>query len=139
MTNKALVLSTDKNITVMPLENESCTTCSVSGCKKKTVTFAAKNVHNLDLSVGKIVILKASKKMQIVQGLVSLLAPVLFAVSGYFLSIPICSFFGKPAGEGAKALGVLISFLISAGCVFFLTRKFPMPGTPEIECVLENS
>jgi len=136
MTDKAFVISVqDDIITVMPMGKEACATCGAE-CSKKSATFVVCNPNKLDVTAGSTVRLQAKKNMQIIQGLVSLMVPVLSAVAGYFLSSPICSLFGKTAGEGAKALGVLILFLISSGLVFFFTRRFPMPGTPEIVEIL---
>ena len=136
MNDRGIVVSMqDGNIMVMAMKSSSCAGC-MSECSRKSDTFAVANRLNLDVKVGSVVKLKATKKLQLLQGAVSLLVPILCAVAGYFLSGPVCALLGKTAGDGEQALGVLIPFLLSSALVFFLTRKFPMPGTPEIVEVL---
>ena len=136
MTDKAFVLSVQADaITVMPMQKDSCAACTAD-CAKRTASFTVNNPRNLDIKPGCTVKLSASRKNQAVQALVSLLLPILSAVAGYFLAGPVCAAFGFNAGDGAKAAGVLILFLAASLAVFFLTRKFPIPGTPEIAEIL---
>ena len=132
MTDKALVVDIkDGIITVMPMIKSGCAGCTAE-CDKKSSTFPVENSLGLDVKVGSTVRLKAAKKAMMVQGLISILLPV----AGYFLATPICSLFGRTAGEDSKALGVLIPFMISSILVFVFTRKFKMPGTPDIAEIL---
>ena len=136
MTDKALVVDIkDGIITVMPMIKSGCAGCTAE-CDKKSSTFPVENSLGLDVKVGSTVRLKAAKKAMMVQGLISILLPVACSVAGYFLATPICSLFGRTAGEDSKALGVLIPFMISSILVFVFTRKFKMPGTPDIAEIL---
>ena len=136
MTDRALVVSVDGGeIMVLPLLKSDCTTCS-AGCAKRGTAFAVKNPRDLPLKVGSAVRLCASRKMQGIQGFISLILPFLCAVAGYFCAGPIMGFFGKTAGDGAKALFVLFFLSLSSAGVFAVTRIKPLPGVPEIAEVL---
>ena len=132
MTQKALVTAiNDGRTTVIPMLKDACSTCT-SGCAKQGIAFEAKNPRNLPVKEGSVVVLAASRKMQVVQGLFALLVPFLSAVAGFFAAGPILKPFGITAGDGFKSLFVLSFLIISSALVFFITRKNPLPGTPEI-------
>ena len=135
MTKKAIVVSTDKKITVLELKKDECAGCSLA-CTKKSSPIEVSNPQNFQLKKGSLVLISAGKKVQAMQGIISLLFPVLFALAGYFLASPILSIFNKTAGDGAKALFVLIFLFTSASSVFFLSRKHSILGKAQIVEVL---
>lgn len=136
MTERALVITTDgSSAQVMPFEKDACATCG-GDCEKKHSTFLVKNPKNLPIKTGSLVTLQSSKKAQALEGLVSLIFPILCSIAGFFLATPFMRIFGKTAGEGAKALGVLLMLILSSTLVYLISRKIPKKGIPEI-CALE--
>lgn len=136
MTEKALIMSINENkILAARFEKEECASCS-AGCTKRNHAFEVVNPQNMEISSGSIVIIGANKKVQAVQGIVSLFIPFLCAIAGYFSASPIMSFFGKSISSDGKAVFVLLFLLLSSTLVFAVTRKVPIPGKPEIIEVL---
>ena len=66
------------------------------------------------------------------QGIISLLFPFLFAVTGFVLSAKIAGLLGMIATEGFKALCTLIFLCASALIVLAVTRIFPLSGQNQI-------
>ena len=46
------------------------------------------------------------------------------------------SLFGRTIHDDARAVFVLLFLVLSAAAVYIITRKFPVPGKPEIVEVL---
>lgn len=136
MTEKALIMSADEGkILAARFEKEECASCS-AGCAKKKHAFEVMNPRNMKISSGSIVIIGAGKKAQAAQGIISLLIPFLCAIAGYFLASPIMEAMGKSVSSDGKAVFVLLFLFLSSAAVFAFTRKFPLPGKPEIIEVL---
>jgi len=81
---------------------------------------------------GSVVMVGSSRKIQVIQGLLSLFIPFLCAIAGYFLGPSICGIFGKTISNDARAIFVLLFLILASAAVFVITRKHPMPGKPEI-------
>ncbi len=136
MIQKAIVTATNGgSVTVIPLLKDSCVSCK-TGCSKQGPSFNANNPLSLPVKQGSVVLLSASRKMQALQGLFALLLPVLSSVAGFFAAKPVMNQFGIEAGDGLKALFVLAFLVLASSIVFFVTRKVPLPGTPEITEIL---
>ena len=139
MTEKAYVVSVkQKRIfasLLAPLAKEGCASCAAS-CGKRSGCFEVANPKGVKVSEHSCVLISASKKNQAMQGIVSLLFPVALAFVGYFVCPVLLAVFGKTLSPDGRAGGVLLFFFASCALVFFLTRKFPIPGKPEIVEVL---
>lgn len=132
MREKGMVTSIEKDtITVIPLITDACLSCT-AGCAKRGKPFSVSNPRHLPLSQGSIVRVASPQSAQAFQGIISLLFPFACAVIGYFCASPIASLFGRTAGDGIRAICVLSFLVISASIVFFVSRKLPFPGKPEI-------
>src|SRR5574344_1615051 len=107
-------------------------TLSTAGCAKRGKPFNVSNPNKLSISQGSMVRVGASRGAAGLGGLVALLFPFACAVGGYFCATPIAAFFHKAAGDGLRALFVLLFLVLSATIVFFISRKAPFPGKPEI-------
>ena len=135
MTEKALVTSTENTIEAVHFEKEECISCT-TGCAKVKNPFEITNPKGFEIKKGSVVIVAASKKVQAVQGLCSLFIPFLSAIGGYIFSPAIMSLFGRTIHDDARAVFVLLFLVLSAAAVYIITRKFPVPGKPEIVEVL---
>lgn len=135
MTEKALVTSTENTIEAVHFEKEECISCT-TGCAKVKKSFEITNPKGFEIKKGSVVIVAASKKVQAVQGLCSLFIPFLSAIGGYIFSPAIMSLFGRTIHDDARAVFVLLFLVLSAAAVYIITRKFPVPGKPEIVEVL---
>ncbi|HAK68387.1 MAG TPA: hypothetical protein DEO40_04525 [Treponema sp.] len=132
MTRQAIVVSLDdEKIAVSPLQKGGCMGCG-GECSHSCPTFNVENPRELPLEIGTVVTLEAPPFSQAIQGIISLLFPIAAAIAGFFSAPFAASLFGKTAGDGTKALMVLLGLLISTALVFFVTRKFPLPGVPQI-------
>lgn len=136
MIEKGIITSIEgKKITVLPILKDACATCTAS-CSKQGPDITVCNPKNLQIKKGSLVTLSASKKMQALQGIISLLFPFMCAVAGYFVAAPVMKLFGieltATRGDGFRALFVLIFLALSSAIIFIVTRKKPLPGTPEI-------
>src|SRR5574344_25988 len=118
-------------ITIIPLITDACLSCT-AGCAKRGKPFNVSNPNKLSISQGSIVRVGASRGAAGLGGLVALLFPFACAVGGYFCATPIAPFFHKAARDGLRALFVLLFLVLSATIVFFISRKAPFPGKPEI-------
>lgn len=136
MTEQAYVVSVkQKHIYASLLGKENCRGCHVS-CGKGIGCFEVANPKGVKVSESSRVLISASKKNQALQGIVSLLFPVFLAFIGYFAFPKLTALFGKTLSADGRAGGVLLFFFASCALVFFLTRKFPILGKPQIVEVL---
>ena len=119
------------DVQVLPLPKDACATCTAS-CAKRGKAITAANPRGLPLAVGSVVTVTAKKSMQYLQGAVALLVPTLCAVAGYLLAPLLWALAGRTAGDGARALCVLLFLFLSGAAVFAVTRFSPIPGKPEI-------
>ncbi len=136
MTERALIVSLDDSkITAMHFEKEECATCT-TGCAKTRTTFEISNPKDFPLKKGSVVLIQASRKIQAVQGLCSLFIPFLCSILGYAISPALMEKFGVHISNDFRAVFVLLFLFVSSAIVFIVTRKFPVPGKPEIAEVL---
>lgn len=133
MKDRCLVVETEEKIKVVPLITDACLNCK-NGCAKQGTPFAVGNSKGFDLQKGDLVFIEASKVSQTVQGLVSLLVPFACAVAGFFISFFVNKKFNVPEKytEALQVLFVLGFLVISAGCIYFFSRKFKNWGKPEV-------
>jgi len=122
---------TNDTITVIPLISNACLSCA-SGCSKRGKPFVVVNPRHFAVTQGSIVKIGASKGTAALQGAIALLFPFFCAIAGFFCAKPVASLFGKTAGDGLRALFVLLFLVLSGILVFIVTRKIPFPGKPEI-------
>ena len=124
MTDNALIVSIEKSqILVKPLVTGACINCEKSGCAKQGKPFSVSNSQGFPISVGSVVKLKASKKLQIVQGFVALFSPILVAVGMYFLFGFFALKFGWQQKEVIQALSVVLGLIVSSLTIYFVTGK----------------
>ncbi len=136
MTEKVLIVSKEENkIFATLFQKEECENCNAN-CNRKNKVFEVENPRAIDVEEGDVVLISANPKIQALQGTVSLLFPFLCAILGYFISPTIMTALGRPVSEDVKAVFVLLFLFVAAFFVFFLTRRFPIPGKPEIIEVL---
>ncbi|WP_407397248.1 SoxR reducing system RseC family protein [Treponema sp.] len=135
MKEKALIISMEDKIEAIHFEKEECASCT-TGCAKIKNSFEISNPDNLEIKKGSVVMVEASKKSQALQGILSLLIPFLSSIAGYIFAPSIMGLLGKTISNDARAVFVLLFLTVSASIVFVITRKYPMPGKPEIVEVL---
>ncbi|MDO4506695.1 MAG: SoxR reducing system RseC family protein [Spirochaetales bacterium] len=135
MDEKALVVSIENGIEAVHFEKEECKSCT-TGCAKIKNSFDISNPQNLDVKKGSVVVIRASKKAQAIQGLLALFIPFLCSIAGYLLGPSIAGLFRKTISNDARAIFVLLFLVLSSAIVFVITRRKPMPGKPEIVEVL---
>jgi positive regulator of sigma E activity len=139
--SKAAVLriESDGTVWVRPVLEGMCISCESAGtCTKRGTPFKAVNPGNFPVCAGDTVALASSSKAKIAQGVYALLFPVACAVAGYALSPVIAAHVRVVAGEGLRALGVLV-FMFAAAGIVLATRKFAKKmAKPEITGVEEK-
>ena len=132
MRDKAVVNSiSDKDITVIPLITNACLSCA-EGCAKRGKPFSVRNSKNLDIKPGSVVKIGSSPKVEAIQGLLSVLFPVICAIGGYFASYPIAALFGNRPTEGLHAGFVLLFLAVAGLAVYALTRNQQRIIKPDI-------
>ena len=135
---KALVTSVEgDDVFVMPLIKSECASCA-AGCDKRGNAFAVANPRKFPVKAGDAVRLGMSSVWQNIRGLIALLFPFCSAVAGYFLAPFVASLFGKTAGDGWRALCVLVFLGVASGIVLLLTRGVSVSGKNEILEVLDR-
>jgi hypothetical protein len=112
---------TDSTITVIPLITGACMSCK-EGCAQRGHPFAVANPNNLDVKKGTVVKIGSSPTAAIVQGILSLLVPVICAAAGYFAATPAASLLGLTVTDAFQAGTVLICLLGSCTIVFSVSR-----------------
>jgi hypothetical protein len=139
--NKVAVLKieSDGTVWVRPVLEGMCISCESAGtCAKRGTPFKVVNPANFPVCAGTIVSLASSSKAKIAEGLYALLFPVAFAVVGYAYTPAIASLAGVVAGEGLRALGVLV-FMFAASGIVLVTRKIAKKqAKPEITGIEEK-
>lgn len=136
MRDKAIVVDVKEDfVTVVPLITNACISCS-SPCTKRGNPFKVLNKKNYAVEKGNLVKIGASKATQAVQGIVSLILPVIAAICGYFFSPAIISLFSKSGAaevtEGKRAAFVLAFLFLSGLIVFIFSRNSARLGNSEI-------
>lgn len=120
LTTKGIV--TDKKdgiLFVLPLASESCMHCLQGDCNKRGVPLLVYAPKDFDAQIGERVVLGSKDKKSILQGIIAVILPILFAVAGYFVSQKFHS------TEGVKALCVLICFFSSCAVITLINHKKP--------------
>ncbi len=132
MHDTAVVTAISKDgVTVIPLITNACLSCK-EGCAKRGHPFSALNSKNLPVKIGSIVKIGTFKKNEVLQGLFSLVFPILCAAAGYFAATPAAGAFGIQVSEGLQALFVLLGLALSTMLVFLLSRNMIHLIRPEI-------
>ena len=70
MDEKALVISIGDKIEAVHFEKEECKSCT-TGCAKIKNSFEISNPMNFEIKKGSVVLVRASKKAQAIQGILS--------------------------------------------------------------------
>lgn len=123
MVDNALIINLSENeIQVVPLISDACINCQKSGCTKQGKPFSVANPKNLEIKKGDIVRLKASANSQTIQGFVSLIIPLLGAISGFFIGGFFANKFSFNNVEMWQAIGVLLGLTITASAIFLLSK-----------------
>lgn len=123
MVDNALIINLSENeIQVVPLISDACINCQKSGCTKQGKPFSVANPKNLEIKKGDIVRLKASVNSQTIQGFVSLIIPLLGAISGFFIGGFFANKFSFNNVEMWQAIGVLLGLTITASAIFLLSK-----------------
>lgn len=107
-------------VEVIPLIQDACLSCSVSGCTKRGTTFTVANPHNFPLTSGTLVQVSASTRHQVIQAIVSILIPILSAVTG---QIALNYHTHLIISDGFKAAILLLSLFVPAILIFFISSK----------------
>jgi len=120
------------SVTLTP-ENDASACAGCGGnCTACKVRFSVANSRHLDVKPGQKVKIGMSAKHEALQGILSLVFPVLCAVGGFFAASPLAILFGKTATEGARAFCVLLFLAAACVVVLYITRKKPNPEKLEI-------
>ncbi len=139
MRDKACIIKYENGIaTVIPLLTDTCINCNSSTCAKRGTPFQAANPHNLQLRPGNIVKIEAPASIQIVQGLFSLILPILGAVAGFFLADPVAAAIGVAPTEGLRAGGVLAMLALSTVSIFFLSKTLLRLTKAQVAAVIHH-
>lgn len=123
MKEMATVISIEnKEAKLAPIPSEVCLSCS-GGCDKKESIIEANIPSDLTITPGMTVYIKCNRKEQGKQGVVSLLIPFMFAITGYFIAPLFTNLFSKNCNDGIRATFVLGLLLLSTTTVFFINKK----------------
>jgi hypothetical protein len=133
MNAQYIVISADNNsATLTPINDaKACEDCSGT-CTACSVQFSVANSRRLDVKPGQKVKIGMSAGYEALQGILSLVFPILCAVGGFFAAQPLASLFGKTASEGIHAFCVLIFLAAACIIVLLVTRHRPNPEKLEI-------
>lgn len=110
-------------VEVIPIIQDACLSCSVSGCAKRGRVFTVANPSNLPIICGMMVRVGASKRHQLIQTLVSIVIPLLCAVVSQVAIRYYVAQTQLIVSEGFKAFFLLFCFFISAVVIFFISNK----------------
>lgn len=117
-----IIETSESRIIVEPLISDTCINCTQS-CAKRGSPFPVKNPGRLPIEKGCIVRIKASAAKQIVQGIFSLLFPILCAVGGYAIARHFTGSTADAHSENIQAAAVLLFLFAAAMIVLFVSRK----------------
>lgn len=123
-------------VQVVPMISDACVNCGSSDCEKQGKTFSVINKQNFDLKENSVVKIGVSKASQCIQGITSLLIPILCAVIGYIFAPALSQRFGIAFSEGFQAVATLAFFLTACLAVFAISRSSIHITLPEITQVL---
>lgn len=123
-------------VQVVPLISDSCINCTSSDCSKLGKAFNVINKNNFELKEKSIVKIGVSKISQCIQGILSLLIPIISAVIGYIFSPALAQRLDFNCTEGFQALTVLIFFAFPCIAVFVISRSSLHITLPEITQVV---
>lgn len=114
MKEKCRVISIDSDfVRVLPLISDACINCNTASCAKSGTPFEVRNSENLPISVGSVVKIGASVKIQTIQAILALIIPFAAAIIGYAVTA-----FNEPV-RVSIALG---SFVCAAAGVVIFTK-----------------
>jgi len=129
MQEKARIVKIDGDVvTVVPLDIEACIGCANAECKKNGNEFRASNRKKYALAVGDEVRIAAPAGRQLLQALVSVGLPVLFAAAAY---AALGAF--APAAEGFR-IGASLGALAAGMVLVYFTRR---GGTDDLSEIIE--
>ncbi|MCK9170201.1 MAG: SoxR reducing system RseC family protein [Treponema sp.] len=133
MNAQYIVISADNDsVTLTPLDDaKACAGCS-GNCTACSVRFSVANSRHLDVKPGQKVKIGMSARHEALQGILSLVFPILCAVGGFFAAQPIASLFGKTVTEGMQAFCVLVFLAAACIIVLLITRHRINPEKLEI-------
>ncbi len=104
-------------IKIIPVIQDACLSCTVTGCAKRGKPFFVTNPKKLDLNIGVHVKVTESKKHQAIQAIINVFVPIVLAIGTYlFLN-------STDASDGLNAgLSLLTLFLVCL-ILFFISTK----------------
>ncbi len=117
-------------VKIIPVIQDACLSCTVTGCAKRGKPFFVTNPQNLQLEIGKQVKVTESKKHQAIQTVINVFLPITLAIITYiFLSTQ------TQASDGAKAGLSLLSLFVSSIVLFFISTKQKLVQSEIVEVV----
>ena len=133
MNAQYIVISADNDsVTLTPADDaKACAGCS-GNCTACSVRFSVANSRHMDVKPGQKVKIGMSARHEALQGILSLVFPILCAAGGFFAAQPLALLFGKTASEEMHAFCVLIFLAAACIVVLLVTRQRPNPEKLEI-------
>jgi hypothetical protein len=133
MNAQYIVVSTENDSVILtPISDASaCASCG-GNCAACGVRFSAANSRHLNVKPGQKVKIGMSAGHEALQGIISLVFPVLCAAGGFFAARPIASLFNKTDSEGMRAFCVIFFLAVACTVVLLVTRRRPNPEKLEI-------
>ncbi len=125
-----------QTIEAVSLISNACINCEDSLCAKQGKTFMAINKKNLPVQENSVVRIEVSRISRGIQGVFSLLFPILSAVAGYIFAPEISIKYGVELTENFMALCVAAAFSVSSLLVLIISRSSLHFSLPEITQVL---
>jgi hypothetical protein len=120
MQEKARIVKIDGDVvSVVPLDIEACIGCANSECQKNGSVFQAVNRKKHALSVGDEVRISAPAGKQLLQAVVSVGIPVLFAAAAYAGVGAVA----PGSGDGFRIAASLAALVAGMALVYFTRRK----------------
>lgn len=137
MSNNAQIISIeDKNIQVVPILTNTCISCTNTGCTKRGTPFFVQNPSNLNVKIGDIVEISASKKRQVTQAFISIIIPIGSSILFYYLSFLFAKIVNIETSEELQVIFVLLGLSLSAALVLFLNGKNKKISKSEITTII---
>ncbi len=117
-------------VTIIPVIEGACLSCTVTGCAKRGKPFLVSNPKKLHLEIGKQVKVSESKKHQALQAIVNVFIPILLSIITYI-------FFNTQTNvsDGTKAGLTLLCLFLSCLILFFISTKRKLVQSEILEVV----
>ncbi len=115
-----------KNLYTVTAIKEDCITVTQKNALLRNNTSAnikVKNPKSLKLCVGSTVTIGFPKKIEAIQGIISLLIPIAFAYTGYFLSPKIAKLANFAPSEKNIFFCTIVAFALACIGIFISSRK----------------